>query len=194
MQQAPTSMACRERRVSEDHFPGSSYRDCQQHQTAWDLSWQQPYLQWTSRKDQKENLQETWPSQAFETISSILCKSNFLQCSCAACDGLRCLRMGWQFHCHSNTMLRLQKRAARGLDITPLMETFCWEGSERLSEDSRGRQCSFMCFAALSFNEPSQLLAVDRCGSRTQSMKCNNLFQSALENQLSRIVLVHYFF
>ena len=45
-----------------------------------------------------------------------------------------------------------------------------WEGSERLSEDSRGRQCSFI-FAALSFHELNQLSAVDHCGSRTQSMK-----------------------
>ena len=45
-----------------------------------------------------------------------------------------------------------------------------WEGSERLSEDSRGRQRSFI-FEALSFHEPNQLSAEDHCGSRAQSMK-----------------------
>ena len=42
--------------------------------------------------------------------------------------------------------------------------------NRRLSEDSRGRQCSSI-FAALSFHEPNQLSAVDHCGSRSQSMK-----------------------
>ena len=65
--------------------------------------------------------------------------------------------------------------------------------SERFHEESRERQCSFMCFAAQSFHEPNQFSAVDRCGLRTQSMKYivsrrDNSFQSALENQLSRTV------
>ena len=72
--------------------------------------------------------------------------------------------------------------------------------------NSRGRQCSFMCFAALSFHEPNQLSAVDRCGSRTQSMNScqeetisfkapetiNSTESSFLADNLP--IEVHYFF
>ena len=68
-------------------------------------------------------------------------------------------------------------------------------------------QCSFMCFAALSFHEPNHLSAVrDRCGSRTQSMNScqeeiisfkapktiNSAESSFLADNLP--IVVHYFF